>query len=119
MIPKLSSDLFRRGLPQNCHSDDLRDEESAAHHVDRPLAALGVTGGRRIWDIVTGHCYYFSGKTPWMGEEGVAPQANEFFWMHYEHQQMQRGKPMAVDPISLEVFKNMFESVAEEMGVAP
>jgi N-methylhydantoinase B/oxoprolinase/acetone carboxylase alpha subunit len=26
---------------------------------------------------------------------------------------------MAVDPISLEVFKNMFISVAEEMGVAP
>ena len=25
---------------------------------------------------------------------------------------------MAVDPISLEVFKNMFISVAEEMGVA-
>ena len=25
---------------------------------------------------------------------------------------------MPVDPISLQVFKNMFESVAEEMGVA-
>ena len=25
---------------------------------------------------------------------------------------------MPVDPVSLEVFKNMFESVAEEMGVA-
>ena len=53
-----------------------------------------------------------------MGDERVAPQANEFFWMHYKHQQLQRGKPMSVDPISLEVFKNMFESVAEEMGVA-
>ena len=29
-----------------------------------------------------------------------------------------RGAPMPVDPVSLEVFKNMFESVAEEMGVA-
>ena len=37
--------------------DDRREEESAAHLA--PLAALGVPGGRRIWDIVTGHCYYF------------------------------------------------------------
>ena len=41
----------REGLASN-----KREEKSAAHHVDRPLAALGVTGGQRIWDILTGLC---------------------------------------------------------------
>ena len=39
-----------KGLPQSCHSDDRREEESANHHVDRPLAALGVTGGSKSLD---------------------------------------------------------------------